>query len=177
MTKVHLVSADISGTTTPSPSIGAQAVPFGREFFDRFSKVNAANALMATFRVNSSIYGDTEVSDADYERASDALAIAHGLAVSDAYQEHEYPGLTLRVPFFDEALAKEYLDAYVDEVNSLSMDDSYPSNPKGHTLYCPRGCNVLHTTSGYDECAACGCFMTPDARDSFEDSLEAAGQI
>lgn len=37
---------------------------------------------------------------------------------------------------------------------------------------CPRGCNVLHTPSGY----ACGSNMRPDALDSFYDSLVAAEQ-
>ena len=67
----------------------------------RLERIIEADALMARFRIDRHIYGGYGLSDVGYERATDALAIAHGLALEDARQEHENPGLRRRVPFLD----------------------------------------------------------------------------
>jgi len=143
----------------------------------RQSLINEATAALAKFRNYLHVHGDKDVPDEINDSALHAQGLAHSLGLSDARQVYARPHESISAPFSDESLAADYLMAFLGEVESLSFAARYPSNPQGHTLYCPRGCNALHTTSGYSECAACGCVMSSEARDLFEDSLEAAGQL
>lgn len=144
---------------------------------DRFSIIIDAAAKMARCRLLEGIYGLQEVPEAVLSDACDAQAMAHWLGVQDARRIDRAPGLTLRIPFSDPGLASDYSRAFCEEADSLDMQRAYPSNPNGHTLYCPNGCNAMHTTAGYDECGACGARMTPHCLDDFEDSLVSAGQL
>lgn len=130
---------------------------------------------MAQYNIKTVIYRDAldDLSDGLYW---DAMALANELGEKDAAALFEDPLLDLRIPFSDPDLAAQYLHAKRFKQEELDIEAVWPSNPAGHTLYCPRGCNQVHTTAGHDECAACGAVMTPENEESYHDGLIAAGQ-
>lgn len=141
----------------------------------RYQRIVEALLLMAQYNIRTVIYRDAldDLPDGLYW---DARAIANELGEDDARALFDAPSLKLRIPFSDLDLAWQYEHALRFKTEELAMEQAHPSNPNGHTLYCPRGCNQLHTTAGYDECGACGALMTPMNEDQYYDGLCAAGQ-
>lgn len=141
----------------------------------RYQRIVEAQLLMAQYNVKTVIYRDAldVLPDGLYW---DAMAMANELGEDDAKALFDDPLLKLRVPFSDDELARQYLHAQRFKYEELGIERLHPSNPNGHTLFCPRGCNQLHTTDGYAECGACGVVMTPDHEDMYYDGLIAAGQ-
>jgi hypothetical protein len=104
-------------------------------------------------------------------------AIDHAEAVAAIDARADEP--PARWPFQHEPwLDQPYTRYYNALVEQQYWQQAYPDNPAGHTLYCPRGCNQLSTTAGYDECGACGSIMRPGraAEENYYESLIAAGQ-
>ena len=62
------------------------------------------------------------------------------------------------------------------EQKIADLNQRYPNRGAKQTLYCPRGCQQLLSTAGWDECGACGSIMTPDAEDDYYNRLIAVGQ-
>lgn len=104
----------------------------------------------------------------------EAVDHAEAVAAIDARADAA-PG---RWPFqLEPWLDDPYTSYYNELIEQQEWQRSYPDNPRGHTLYCPRGCNQLFTKSGYEECGACGSVMRPgdDAEEDYYDGLIAAG--
>lgn len=145
----------------------------------RFERIVEAARLMALYRVNSWIYEGVQSDQMrDWEYwGDDASSIAGHLGYEDALADFKSDcPATRRTPFTDAGLVYDYEASYEQHLAHLEHVARYPDNPNGHTLYCPRGCNQITTTSGYDECGACGSVMRPNIEDAYYDSLAQAGQ-
>lgn len=143
---------------------------------DRYALIVEAMVLMARQTIRDAIFRDGPETEPPDEMYWQALSIANTLGERDAKAQFVDPTLTLRVPFSDPDLARQYEYAHNMVLDELAMDACHPGNSSGHVLYCPKGCNVLHTTLGYSECGACGALMTSGNEDQFYDALIAAGQ-
>lgn len=143
---------------------------------DRYALIIEAMVLMARQAIREVIFRDGADSEPADEMYWQALSIANTLGERDARAQFENPSLEFRVPFSDPDLARQYEYSHDMVVEELIMEATHPRNPQGHVLYCPKGCNALHTTLGWTECAACGSIMTPGAEEQFYDGLIAAGQ-
>lgn len=53
---------------------------------------------------------------------------------------------------------------------------THPDTKEKRHIYCPNGHNSLFTTSGYEECAACGHLMSEDDENSYYQALTISGQ-
>jgi hypothetical protein len=142
----------------------------------RFEHIIEALVSLAAARIQAAIATAAGEHSDLWEEPLVWDAIGHAEAVAAIDAAADVP--PARRPFPHEPwLDQPYSDYYDVAIEQQYWQQVYPDNPDGHTLYCPRGCNQLWTTAGYDECGACGSIMRPgaDVEGSYYDSLVVAG--
>lgn len=79
----------------------------------------------------------------------------------------------------DDAHLESYYRESANEINEqwAEMKATYPDAKEERFIFCPNGHNCLFTKSGYEECAGCGCLMTEEAEDDYENALIMSGQL
>lgn len=143
----------------------------------RFEYIIDALSLVALARIEEAIAAVAGEPIDVWESSRIASAIDHAEAVAAIDASADNP--PARWPFRQEPWLDHWYTRYYNVlVEQQYWEQAYPDNPDGHTLYCPRGCNQLSTTAGYDECGACGSVMRagPEAEEDYYNSLIAAGQ-